>query len=128
MWVPDDNVLQVFRLDPDSALRPSDIICLAAILVNRISELLDIDAFPLFKFRCGPRLWGRLGLIKVALARKRGYLDIFSRSTNVVVEKSLELQRIVVGLVGDVEIRAKLPLRKGHDVFEEDGEDRLQLW
>ena len=130
LWVPDDKVLQAFRLDSDPALRPSDIIHLAGILVDGIGELLDIDILSLFNFGCGPRLWGCFGLIEVILACEWEDLDIISRGTDVVVEESLELQLIFVGLVCNMNIRAKFAFCEGHDVFEEDREveDLLHLW
>lgn len=85
LWIPDDNVLQAFRLDLDFTLGPIDLVLLIGIHVNRIGELPDVNVLSVFKFT------GGLSFIEVGLVRKRGDRHNIGRSPDVVVEKSLEL-------------------------------------
>ena len=91
LWIPDDNVLQAFRLDLDFTLGPIDLVLLIGIHVNRIGELPDVNVLSVFKFTGGLGFCGGLSFIEVGLVRKRGDRHNIGRSPDVVVEKSLEL-------------------------------------
>ena len=127
--VPDDNIFQAFRLDLDSALGPRHLIRLTTIFVDGICELLDIDDLSLFDLGGGSRFFSGCGLIEVVLAGERGDCNIISWSPDIVVEESLKLQCIRVGVVGYVNVRAQFTFYEGHNVFEEDRivEHRLDL-
>jgi hypothetical protein len=90
--IPDYNVLEVFCPELYTVSRPGNYVSSRCILVNRVGELLDVHCDSGLSFWLGPELVRGLSLVKVGQSLKWRDGNFVSRSTDIIMEKSLKLQ------------------------------------